>query len=407
MSPDVNLKPIALRASASLIALTATFAPVNAAEWDLGVGGYFEAQLGYASYNSPTAGDFDGVDAVASSEFYFRPSITLDNGIKLTTRIDFEGHVGESGAGGEFDEFSFAVRGSFGEIIVGKTDTPGNDMHSGAPMGYGPVVNFTGTSSNALGSFIPFMNVHGNRMVGDDFHRGTLGSTFASNSGPETHGRIKYISPTIAGFQLGASFGNESPNGAPDRDNFQDVALRYAGEFGAIRVAATGSYGVADNSRDPNARPEVWGAGINIGYGGLTVGGSFAESNNSSNEITDGSAMEVGASFMTGPWSFGLNYMCGKNVDDEHAGFGPRERFEAITFTTNYYLTGHPQRPVTPPKPGAGYDSTYGLAQGVSVVLTGFASYASFKEEVGDGGFGTPGDDVDGFVIGTGIKVSF
>ena len=44
---------------------------------------------------------------------------------------------------------------------------------------------------------------------------------------------IRYISPTIAGFVVSAAYGS---------DDFYDVALRYAGEFGAIRIAGGVAY---------------------------------------------------------------------------------------------------------------------------------------------------------------------
>lgn len=49
--------------------------------------------------------------------------------------------------------------------------------------------------------------------------------------------------------------------------------------------------------------------------------------------------------------------------------------------------------------------ATYSLAKGVKV--SAFGAYVDFEEDVGDGGAGTPGNDVDGFIIGTGIKVNF
>ena len=46
-------------------------------------------------------------------------------------------------------------------------------------------------------------------------------------------GAIRYVSPTIAGFTLRSSWGD---------DDYWDTALRYAGEFGNIRVAAGAGY---------------------------------------------------------------------------------------------------------------------------------------------------------------------
>jgi len=52
---------------------------------------------------------------------------------------------------------------------------------------------------------------------------------------------VRYISPTFAGFSLSASAGG---------DDYVDVALRYAGEFGAFRVAAGVAYAVDTNAVD-------------------------------------------------------------------------------------------------------------------------------------------------------------
>lgn len=62
------------------------------------------------------------------------------------------------------------------------------------------------------------------------------GETFASFGGPQgvfagegdRREVIRYISPTLAGFVISAAYG---------QDDFYDVALRYAGEFGQIRIA--------------------------------------------------------------------------------------------------------------------------------------------------------------------------
>ena len=51
----------------------------------------------------------------------------------------------------------------------------------------------------------------------------------------ERNEHIQYRTPTIAGFTLGASFGE---------DNYWDVALRYAGEFNGVRIAAGIGYSV-------------------------------------------------------------------------------------------------------------------------------------------------------------------
>jgi hypothetical protein len=54
---------------------------------------------------------------------------------------------------------------------------------------------------------------------------------------------IRYVSPTIAGFTASASWGG---------DDFWDVALRYAGEFNSIRVAAGVGYNKTTQVDDAN-----------------------------------------------------------------------------------------------------------------------------------------------------------
>ena len=55
------------------------------------------------------------------------------------------------------------------------------------------------------------------------------------DGGGATNGRVRYDSPTIAGFTLSASWAHGDDDDV-DQDSWS-VALRYAGEFGAFRVA--------------------------------------------------------------------------------------------------------------------------------------------------------------------------
>ena len=73
----------------------------------------------------------------------------------------------------------------------------------------------------------------------------TWGTFFQGGSGDwlnERNEHIQYRTPTIAGFTLGASFGE---------DNYWDVALRYAGEFNGIRIAGGIGYSVRSEYDGP------------------------------------------------------------------------------------------------------------------------------------------------------------
>ena len=84
---------------------------------------------------------------------------------------------------------------------------------------------------------------------------------------------VKYRTPTIAGFHLSASW-------AGDGSETWDVALRYAGEFGGVRVAAAGFY----RDEDDGAR-DVTGVSGSVMHvpTGLFVDGSWAQSDGEQN----------------------------------------------------------------------------------------------------------------------------
>ncbi|MCP4384442.1 MAG: porin [Hyphomicrobiales bacterium] len=92
--------------------------------------------------------------------------------------------------------------------------------------------------------------------------------------------RIRYDSPTIAGFVLSGSWGDADYTGAPDdAQNYWDVALRYAGEFGAFRVASGVGYQDYDRRGDKLDQANLTGAAsIMHTPTGLYVSGSVTGS---------------------------------------------------------------------------------------------------------------------------------
>ena len=153
--------------------------------------------------------------------------------------------------------------------------------------------------------------------------------------------------------------------------------MNYVDTVGGVDVAVSGRWGIASNAKNDN-NPEVWGAGINLGYGGVTLGGSFAEQNDAGND--DGIAYDAGIAYETGPWAFSFTYLRGENRDDEAPFPGADEQVDLFLFGTGYTIV-----------------------KGVS--LNAFAGYVDFKEDMGDDD--GPGDNVDGFAVGTGVRIKF
>ena len=226
----------------SALALVGAASTANAAEWDVKVGGYMEQHVAYASSDVDgfSGDDFDGVDVKQDAEIHFKPSITLDNGLKIGVDIQLEGNTN----GDQIDESFLFIKGSFGEILLG------NENSARYKMGYGaPDVSFVGVNSPSTTAFVPFSGAVSNDNngdgdtadagetlnVGDDIFRGTLGSTFLENGRNNDAARITYFTPRFAGFQLGVSYardGNDDSNGQVNLNqntlnNIFDIGANY------------------------------------------------------------------------------------------------------------------------------------------------------------------------------------
>ncbi len=384
----------------SALALVGAYTgPANAAEFEVKVGGYFEAYAAYASsdVSNVQGEDHDGFDAKRDAEIRFQPSITLDNGIRIGADIQLEAAANtDTGTGDVIDEAFLFVRGSFGEVLIGSENSARYSMHYAAPD-----VTFVNVNSGSLTAFVPFSGTAGANSiggpvnVGDDVFRRTLGATFIENDGNNDAERFQYFTPRFAGVQLGVSYARD-----PDQDsnvqqdingealaNIVDFGVNYVQSFGPVDIAVAGGYGIAFG--DANKNPQVWNAGLNVGFFGVTIGGSFAEQNNSDgkefigSDTEDGQAWDVGVSYETGPWGVSFTYFRGENVDDENSA-NPLGNDE----TLDQFLLG----------------VNYKLAKGVD--LSAFGAYVDFDEDTSDDGT-RGGDDVDGFVIGTGIRIRF
>ena len=375
----------------SAIALAGAFAaPASAAEWTVRVGGYMEQYAAYANSDvsvalptgtgtgaviGTTGGDFDGIDSKQDSEVWFLPSITLDNGIKIGANIQLEGFQG----GDQIDESFMQIDGSFGRVLLGSENSAGYLMHYAAPD-----VTFLNINSGSTTAFIPWSGTG----AGANIFRGTLGTTYLENLTNNDAQRFTYFTPRFAGFQVGASYardGLQDTNAQVDCDtttcDFFDVAANYVNSFGDFDVAVSGRYGFANAAAGSD--PDVWGVGLNLGFAGFTIGGSYAEQNDGG--LTDGEAYDAGISYVTGPWGFSLTYFHGENVDNDCGALCLGNNDEEV----DQYLVG----------------VNYDLAKGVA--LGAYGAYVDFEGATLTSGGTADSTEIDGWVIGTGIKVSF
>ncbi|MEL6796186.1 MAG: porin, partial [Planctomycetota bacterium] len=385
----------------SSVAIAAT-GTANAAEWNVRVGGFSTQMVGYASVDAETLpdDDFDGVDTLSNTEIIFRPSITLDNGITFGVQVQLEGNT----SGDQIDESFASIDSSFGRVLIGSENSAGSLMTFAAPC-----VALTCHNSGTLTAYIPYSgSIGGGVITGSDAFRGTLGSTFLENVRNNDVGRITYFTPRIAGAQLGFSYARDfnedddsQANLADDFGDIIDIGANYVQTFGGVDIGVSARWGIiATTPAATSDNPTVYSFGATASFAGVTVGGSFAEQNNSLRAVaagasnpggfasSDGTAFDVGISYETGPWGVSFSYLRGENVDDESingAGIAGGDE------TADKFVAG----------------INYSLAQGVDLGLVG--AYVDFEEDNRpNNAFGPPvipGDDVDGFLIGTGVAL--
>lgn len=357
------MKKVLMGTSAIMLA-GAVVSPASAAEWEMKVGGYMEQYLAFASTDSDCCdGEFDGIDIKEDSEIWFSPSITLDNGLKFQARIELEGRQ----SGDQIDETYLRIMGSFGEIRLGEDDQVSYNMAYAAPD-------------------VTFFNINS----GSDtkFWGGTLLGVFTTTypAVAADPAGISYYSPRLAGFQVAASYARDGLRATTQAQQDLDttaalvdpwaVAANYVNSFGDFNVAISGGYASGEDSS--GADSTAWSAGLNLGFGGFTVGGSYAEWDTDSSfagpfySSFDNSTFDVGASYETGPWGFSVTYL---RMDDDVSG---------IDFDMNKYLVG----------------VNYALAKGVR--LNAFGAYADAEASAGGASI-----EEEGFVIGTGVRVDF
>ncbi|MGR3716890.1 MAG: porin, partial [Thermohalobaculum sp.] len=382
----------------SALALAGAFAsPAASAEWNVRVGGFMEQFVAYASSDfddkSANPGDFDGIDSKQDAEIWFIPSITLDNGIQFGANVQLEAFTNSD----QIDESYMFIKGSFGEILLGSENSAGYKMTYAAPD-----VTWFNVNSGSSTSFIPWSGGG----AGSDVFRGTLGTTFLENSRNNDASRFTYFSPRMAGFQVGVSYARDGQQDTIaqvdsdiENDTFPtdifDVGANYVNSFGDFDVALSGRWGTANDH--VGSDPQIWSAGLNLGMAGLTIGGSYAQQTGNGHRFRNGEAWDVGASYTTGPWGVSFTYFRGENQGNPEG---------AVDATQDIDGNFVPAVAATPETGDETVDQfligvSYDLAKGVNLGFYGL--YLDFDDASG----GVTDDSVDGWVIGTGVKIKF
>ena len=118
-----------------------------AADWDTRVGGFYNAMVAYATIDLAGAcqDDFDGVDVTTSSEIFFQPAITLDNGIKIGSTIDLDKPPADPSPNNAVFRFGAGV----GSLVLTTNPNPGWDCYE---VGTDVVTDYINTGSGSIGT---------------------------------------------------------------------------------------------------------------------------------------------------------------------------------------------------------------------------------------------------------------
>lgn len=373
----------------SAIALgVAAAAPASAQSWDLDWGGYMNQHVAWsdASGTGLAAGtDFDGIDTLNNSEIHFTPSITLDNGLTFGVNIQIEGNNNGGGATG-IDESYMTISGdSFGKLVIGNENSAGYLSMVAAPQVTSMYIN-----SPSISAFLPFTAAG----VPISF-RDAKYSAYTEVSANNDVNRISYYTPNFNGLVLGVSYAATSTvnagnnfsvdrNGAGVVSDIFDIGINYSGTIGGVDLNAGARWGTGSVNAVTNpgvSDPETWGIGATVGFGGFTVGGSYAENDQGGiggvggiggNGGADSEGWTFGATFdAPGPWSF--EALTSQGSSSSVAGDDDYEAYQIGAART--------------------------LGPGVS-----WNVYAVWAENDDNS---TVGTDIDGTIVGTAINLSF
>jgi predicted porin len=346
------LVTVGVMAAASTAAAQTKVQPIQ-----ISVGGYMGEFVSYTSQDDRGGAAFNQkltqFDQWSDKEIHFNGRTTLDNGLTVGFRIELEGNTDASD---QIDESYMFIEGRFGRLELGSLN---NVQYR---MGYNAPEAQTRPWSNEGNIFNVLANNTGSPLF--DSMLGTTRSRFFDNDSE----KINYYTPRFEGFQFGLSY---IPNSAQDRNGAPDpistaysrgwaAAANFVRTFGAFDIAASAGYmtwqkaaiGVTGSNDDPSQ----YNFGLQVGYAGFKVGGSYGKikdgrSGSSGTNAAastagtgvngvDGRAWDAGIMYTFGPAAVSLNYIDGRNDDGNvvTGTGGGDDKFTMLSLAGKYTL---------------------------------------------------------------------
>jgi len=274
------------------------------------------------------------------------PSAKADNGLEYGARIRIRADNSNTAVGRALtqDRTYIFAQGGFGQVRLGTTNTFNDETVVSRPIDYLPFGLFDQAVSHIGG--VQALGGAGARS-GADVAGGNMVALNAGSIVWPTFGdvatRIVYFSPRIAGFQLGGSYsprnddttnsinrlktGGTATAASAFQSSMQDlweVGANFNGDFGPAKVKVGAGYYGAEASDVVGGRfrdLRAWQAGAQVGFAGLTVGGSYTDwgksglnRNTAVAPFTESARVyQVGAQYTMGPIVVGGGWMRGSD----------------------------------------------------------------------------------------------
>lgn len=275
------------------------------------VGGFADFQVGIVDEDLDTGrGDYE---AQNDTEIHFSIDGKSDNGLGYGAVIELEADVtaDADGEGLNADKTYLYMEGGWGRFEMGSQVGVTNTMKVDAST-------FARATGGIDGDWYDFVNPAstGGYIISPDLLM-DHGLVVAGDREDQT--KVVYYSPRFSGFQLGAHFTPDTGDvgTAPfsgdtngDAENVFGLGLNYTGQFDNVSVAAsaTGEFGGAEAAGAEDY--EAYALGLNVGFAGFTVGGSWGTFDDSLAVADyDATFWNVGAAYDFGPFGASVTYL--------------------------------------------------------------------------------------------------
>lgn len=352
----------------------------------LKLGGFFDQKMSIADNNDDIngvgIGADDKLDVRVDTEVYFLGSAMLDNGIKISTRVELEGFANSTandagsaidGGAANFDQIDEAfmvISGSFGAVKIGSSDSAPKGMTTGLQglwaANQGENVTFNLDKLLARGTGVAI--------------RGHASQMDLSSDAEQ----ISYTTPSFSGLQAAVSYapntresfdGFENENSVIDSNIFA-ASAKYTGKAGDIGFRFGGGYTTSEEGAVTKEDDVQWMVGGAISSGPYQVSASFNKREESQtagvSTVDESDTIEVGFKMSMGASTYSLAYTRTEASSTVAANDGDEAEVFVLAMrrslgkgvkwhNTLYYLDAENGGPTLPAEGNDGFAFTTGI----------------------------------------------